>query len=376
MHAIRILSLAGASVVGLGLVCASTATAGPFVRQTSIVASDPATTAIAHNPNLINAWGIARSATSPFWISAADTGLSPIYRGNGTLVNTITVTPAPGNTTGSPTGIVNNPTSGFQLTPGNNARFLFATEDGTISGWNPLVNATASVIMVDNSAGGANYKGLTLGTSSSGTFLYAANFGQGRIDVYDSSFAAVSLPGSFTDPTLPAGYSPFNVQALGGRLFVTYAPESGGDEVTGAGNGIVDEYDLAGNLVARVASNGVLNAPWGLDFAPATWDAFAGALLVGNFGDGRINMFDPATYAFLGTLMDVRDRRPLEIDGLWALMNGSGSSLTSADFVYFSAGPDDEAQGLFGSLAIVPEPATLFLFAGGGGILLRRRKRR
>jgi uncharacterized protein (TIGR03118 family) len=221
---------------------------------------------------------------------------------------------------------------------------------------------------LDNSASGAVYKGLAIGANSSGDFLYAANFAQGRIDVFDGTFAPTSLAGSFTDPNLPSGYAPFNIQNLGGSLFVTYAVKIGNDDIPGVGNGIVDVFDLNGNLSRRLISNGVLNSPWGLALAPPDFGEFSNALLVGNFGDGKINAFDPnapdPTNALLGTLSD-SNGNPIVIDGLWGLIFGNGGNGGDKNLLYFTAGADGETHGLFGSLSPVPLPGTLVLLGSG-----------
>jgi uncharacterized protein (TIGR03118 family) len=241
--------------------------------------------------------------------------------------------------------------------------------------------------MVNNSASGAVYKGLAIGNSSAGFVLYAANFRSGKIDVFDHNFAPITLAGNFTDaspPAVPAGtppgqsYAPFNVQVLDGNLYVTYALQDGAkhDDVAGAGNGFVDEFDLNGTLIRRVATNGSLDSPWGLDIAPAGFGSFSNDLLVGNFGDGRINVYDSLTDLFVGQIED-KSGNPIAIDGLWGLINGNGGSGGNANEVYFAAGINEEGDGLFGSLAAIPESSTLALMAAGLfglGALLRRRK--
>ena len=289
----------------------------------------------------------------------------------------------------APTGQVNNisPNStDFQVTSGSTtakSNFIFATEDGTIAAWS---NATGAVRVVDNSTSGAVYKGLAIGDSSSGFVIYATNFNSGKIDVFDHNFAPITLSGNFTDPSpppvppgTPAGqtYAPFNVQVLNGNLYVTYALQDAAkhDAVAGAGNGFVDEFDLNGHLIQRVATNGPLDSPWGLDIAPAGFKAFANDLLIGNFGDGVIDVYNSVTNLFVGQLDDASGS-PIMIDGLWALANGTGANGFDANSVYFTAGINGEMDGLFGSLAAVPEPATLVLFGTGlaGLGFIRRRK--
>jgi uncharacterized protein (TIGR03118 family) len=219
------------------------------------------------------------------------------------------------------------------------------------------------------------YKGTTLASVGGHTYLYSANFGTGAIDVLKGDAGAPSLSGSFIDPGLPSGYAPFNVQVLNGHIFVTYALNTGGhDEAHGAGLGFVSEFDTSGNFIARVGSQGDLNAPWGLALAPSSFAGIGGDLLVGNFGDGRINIFDPVTDKFLGQLIGASGS-PLSIDGLWGLIVGNGGSGGDPNELYFSAGPGDEGHGLLGALSFVPEPATMLLFAAGLlGFAARRRR--
>ena len=315
-----------------------------------------------YDPNLTNPWGISFSATSPFWISDNRTGVATLYNGSGQpfpvgspLIITVPP-PAGGSSPSAPTGQVYNGGSGFEVAPGQPARFIFATEDGTISGWNPTANPTNAILKVDNSAS-AVYKGLAIGNNGTGDFLYATNFNAGKIDVFDSSFTPTTLAGSFTDPTMPSGFAPFNIQNLLGNLYVTYAKQNaaGHDDVPGPGNGFVDVFDLNGNLVRRLISNGALNSPWGLALAPSNFGDFGNALLVGNFGDGLINAFDPGTGAFLGQIQDDKCN-PIVIEGLWGLKFGNGGNGGDPDTLYFTAGIPGpppgavEDHGLFGSI--------------------------
>jgi uncharacterized protein (TIGR03118 family) len=216
------------------------------------------------------------------------------------------------------------------------------------------VDPTSSVIAVDNSSQGAVYKGLAIGTNDDGTFLFAANFNSGMVEVFDQNFNQVN---SFTDENLPQGFAPFNVQVLDGKLFVTFAlqNEAKHDDVAGAGNGFVDEFDLQGNLLQRVASGGPLDSPWGLAIAPSSFGDLAGNLLVGNFGDGTINAFNLKNDHFDGKLLGANGA-PITIGDLWALVPGNGSGNTDPNKIYFSAGVQNEAQGLFGTLSATPEP--------------------
>jgi uncharacterized protein (TIGR03118 family) len=275
--------------------------------QTNLVSDTPGA-APTIDPNLINPWGVADSPTGPFWVSDNGTGVTTIYNGAGMPAGPklVTVAALPGEDHSSPTGQVFNGGGGFDISSDGttgSSLFIFATESGTISGWNPKVDPTSSVIAVDNSSNGAVYKGLAIGSNHDGTFLFAANFHNGTVDVFDQNFKQVS---SFTDRHLPKGYAPFNVQVLDGHLFVTFALQDANehDDVAGAGHGFVDEFDLKGHLLDRVASRGPLDSPWGLAIAPSGFGEFAGDLLVGNFGDGTINAFDLKDDHFEGKLLD------------------------------------------------------------------------
>jgi uncharacterized protein (TIGR03118 family) len=314
------------------------------------------------DPNLKGAWGISESSSSPFWISDAATGLSTLYNSAG-AVQGLVVTIPPSKTvgatgTGTPTGTVYNGTTGFAIATGDPAAFIFVTLDGTISGWNFTVNKSQAQVMVDNSASGAVYTGLAIGTNGSNTYLYAANFNSGAIEVYDSNYMPVTLPNAFTDANLPAGYAPFNIQNLAGNLYVAYALQNSAKNFAtlGAGDGYVDVYSTAGLLMDRLISGGHLNAPWGLAIASSGFGDYANDLLVGNFGDGTVNVFNPTTGAYLATLADVYGT-PIVIPNLWALQVGNGGSGGDSNAVYFTAGipgPDNEPHGLLGRLQASP----------------------
>ena len=271
----------------------------------------------------------------------------------------VTIPPSKsGAAQGTPTGTVWNGTQGFATTAGDPATFIFDTLDGTISGWNGTVNKAAAIVAVDNSSSGAIYTGLAIGTSGSNTYLYAANFFAGTIDVFDSNYKPFPLPNGFQDSKLPAGYAPFNIQSLGGNLYVAYALQNTGKNfsVSGAGDGYVDVYDTSGNLLHQLIAGGSLNAPWGLAIAPAGFSDFANDLLVGNFGDGTINVYNPTTGAYVATLNDVYGT-PIVVPGLWALQAGNGGSGGDINAVYFTAGipgPDSEPHGLLGRLQAAP----------------------
>jgi uncharacterized protein (TIGR03118 family) len=355
------------TIVGLALVLlAQSALGNSMYLQTNLASNLPGVAAN-QDPKLVNPWGIAFSATSPVWISDNGTGFSTVYNGAGQPFPTgtplvVTIQPAPGGTPpGTPTGVVFNGTSSF-----GGSQFIFASEDGLISAWS---NGTTALRMVDNSPSGAVYKGLAI----AGTTLYAADFRGGKIDAFDGNFKSITLPGGFTDPNLPSGFAPFNIQNIGGKLYVTYAKQdaSGKDELSGAGNGYVDVFDTNGNLLKRLISGGPLNSPWGLTLAPGDFGAFSNDLLIGNFGDGKINAFDPVSGNALGVLQDSLGD-PIVNLGLWGLAFGNGSQGTQTNTLYFTAGIPDpgkdniEANGLFGELQSfggiqgVPEPNTLW----------------
>jgi uncharacterized protein (TIGR03118 family) len=333
-----------------------------FYQQTNLVSDVPGLAQVT-DPHLVNSWGIVHSPGSPFWISDNGTGLSTLYNGAGAPISLVVTIPPPGGspagTTAAPTGVVFNGTPGFKVSNGTKsaaALFIFSTEDGTISGWNPTVNPTNAILAVDKSTDSpsAVYKGLAIGSNASGTFLYATNFRAGTVDVFDSTFQQVSLAGSFTDPNLLPGYAPFGIANLGGNLYVTYALQNAAkhDDVAGPAHGFVDIYDTNGNLLQRLVTRGRLNSPWGLAMAPANFGRFSNDLLVGNFGDGRINAVDPATGDFLGQLRDANNN-PITIDGLWGLDFGNDANAGPKTTLFFTAGPNGEADGLFGSLVSV-----------------------
>lgn len=326
------------------------------------------------DPDLVNPWGISFSPTSPIWVSDNGTGLSTIYNGLGVKQGLVVTIPPAGAS--APTGQVFNGTTDF-----SGARFIFATEGGTIAAWSGGTNA---VQKVDNSGGGSVYKGLALANNGSGNFLYATDFHNNAINVFDKNFNPVTLSGSFTDPNLPAGYAPFNIEASGGMLYVTYAVQDADkhDDVAGPGHGILDVFDANGNFVQRLVSHGALNSPWGMALAPVGFGSFGNDLLVGNFGDGTINVFDPATGNWLAQLDDANGN-PITNLGLWDIAFGNGAQGTSKNTLYFTAGipgPDNiEDHGLFGRVQVTPEPGTLTMLGSGLvsllGYGLRRGKR-
>jgi uncharacterized protein (TIGR03118 family) len=293
-------------------------------------------------------------------VAANGTGMSTLYDGTGKPQTLVVKIPASANNPGdgAPTGIVFNGSTGFVVSQGGASapsRFLFATEDGVIAGWAPTVDATNAIRVIDNfSATGAVYKGLALSAGGNGSLLYAADFHNNRIDVFDSSFKPVTLAaGAFTDPAIPAGFAPFNVQAINGDIYVAYAKQDADrrDEVAGSGLGYVDVFDPNGVLIARVASQGALNAPWGMVLAPAGFGKFSNHLLIGNFGDGTINAYDPVSGNFAGTLTG-SDQQPIRISGLWGLAFGNGFAGQPVNTLFFAAGPDDETHGLYGRIDV------------------------
>jgi uncharacterized protein (TIGR03118 family) len=340
------------------------------IVQTNLVSDIPGL-AIVTDPALVNPWGMASSATSPWWISDNGAGVSTLYNGNTGAKTALTVTIPPesgGTSPSAPTGLVFNGTTGFVLSNGTKASFLFSTENGTIAGWNNAAG-TAAIGMSDLSSQGSVFKGLAIGSVGSANYLYATDFTKGVVQVFNTSFGATTLGGNFTDPGLPSGYSPFGIQNLGGKIYVTFAEHvSGKDEVDGAGLGYVDVFDTSGDFLSRVASGGTLDAPWGLAIAPSTFLDYGNDLLVGNFGDGTINAYDPTSFAYLGQLLDAHGN-PISIDGLWGLGFGNGASGGPTNTLFFTAGLNDENDGLFGALTSVPEPATWAMFLVGFGAI-------
>ena len=342
----------------------------------NLVADDKSTaTADFYDPRLINPWGNVASATSPFWV--CDLGVSTIYTVNATSATpmgtpnatTHPKVPGAGGSNGSCTGIVANiapattpPT--FPVTaPGKTpvaASFIFVTEDGVLSAWAGGADATQAFTQVDNSSS-AVYKGLALVVTPA-VQLYAANFKSGGIDVFDAQFKPVAMPaGSFVDPRVPTGFAPFNIWNIGGKLYVAYAKQDNNKmfDVPAVGNGYVSVFDSTGKLLQSLVAGGsgsLLNSPWGLAIAPATFGKFANDLLVGNFGDGLINAYDPTNGAFLGTLQDPNGKN-IALQGLWSLYFGNGGNGGAKDTLYFTAGPGGQKHGILGSIQANPNVA-------------------
>ena len=324
----------------------------------NLVSSGPPLTADHTDSNLVNPWGIAFNPTAFVWVADNHSGVSTLYDGAGnpqTLVVTIPNGKAGGQ--GSPTGIVFNATKDFVVSKDTDsgpvsgpAVFLFATEGGIIAGWNPTVDGNNAMVAVDN-GGSAIYKGLALGADGTQSLLFATDFHNARVDVFDPAFKPVTTDGGFADPKIPDGFAPFGILNIGGDLYVTFAQqdENAEDDVPGKGLGFVDVFNSHGVLIRRLISRKGLNAPWGMALAPAGFGKFAGQLLVGNFGDGTIAAYDLASGKFRGRLEDSAGD-DIQIEGLWALVFGNGYKDQPTDALFFTAGPADESEGLYGRI--------------------------
>jgi uncharacterized protein (TIGR03118 family) len=335
--------LAGVFIAAIA--CATEAWAG--YAATNLVSDIPGV-ARRTDANAVNTWGIAVGSTGTIWVANNGTGTSTLYDFHGVPQSlVVAIPPSASNTEGAnPTGIVFNSGPGFVVSSGGVSGpsiFIFVGEDGSISGWNPTVSLNNAILAVDDGAEGSVYKGAALGESSNGLRLFVTNFHEGKVSVYDDTFAEIENDDAFVDPTIPKNYAPFGIENINGLIYVTYAKQDAEkhDDVPGPGHGYLDVYDTDGNLISRLVTRGALNSPWGLTLAPANFGNLSGALLVGDFGDGHIHGYDPTTGAFLGT-MSKSDGSPLVLDGLWALQALGGRS------VYFTAGIVAEAHGLFG----------------------------
>jgi uncharacterized protein (TIGR03118 family) len=339
---------------------ASGAWAGDFYQQRNLVSDSNSIPAEHHDPRLINAWGLAFNPFGVAWVADNGTGFSTLYDGDGKPQSLIVTIPGAGTDSGNPTGTVFYGGPAFIVSKGSASgpsRFLFVNEDGGISGWSPTVDLNHAVRVIDNSASHAIYKGVAVSANGHGPLLYATDFHNGKIDVYDGSFRPVMLPDRpFYDPNMPAGFAPFGIQAINGDLYVSYAKQDADreDDVQGRGLGYVDVFDPDGRFLRRLASNGALNAPWGMALAPASFGKFSNRLLVGNFGDGKINAYDLATGHWVGRLKG-QDHRPIRIPGLWGIAFGNGVSNQPIDSLFFSAGPGDEKHGLYGRLDVAKD---------------------
>jgi uncharacterized protein (TIGR03118 family) len=354
MPAIRPRSRLGivlAALSALALVLAGPADAhgggkGANVYKKRNLVSDIDGVARITDANLVNPWGLAFGPATPAWVADNGTDVSTLYSGGVRKSIPVTLPLVVGIPGGAPTGVVFNATPGFKVN-GAAAHFIFDSEAGTITAWNAGTQA-----VTEATTPGAIYKGLAIASKGSTTMLYAANFHAGTIDVFNDSFAPATVPGGFVDPNLPAGFAPFNIQEIAGRLVVAYAQQDADaeDEVAGAGLGYIDVFDTSGHLLRRLVSQGALNAPWGLAVAPRHFGPFSGDLLVGNFGDGAINAYDPRTGAFRGTLEN-KDGNQIKVNGLWALRFGNGVIGTPRTLL-FTAGIGDEDHGLFGEIVV------------------------
>jgi uncharacterized protein (TIGR03118 family) len=327
----------------------------PQAYSNHVLVSDGNVAADFTDPNLRNGWGVAFNPNGFVWVSDNHAGKSTLYDGTGKPQSLVVTIPGVGGEAGAPTGIVFSGGADFVVsvmtptgTVSGPARFIFVTEAGTIAGWAPTVNPT-NAIAVPTPATNASYKGLAFSGNGTTHLLYATDFRNARVDVFDGMFKPVMKPGAFVDPFLPKGYAPFGIQAINGDIYVSYAKQDseGEEEVTGPGLGFVDVYSPDGVLQGRLASRGALNAPWGMALAPASFGDFGGAVLVGNFGDGTINAYDPRSGRWLGALRDQYQRR-IRVDGLWGIAFGNGISAQKTNALYYAAGPNDEENGAYG----------------------------
>ena len=333
-------------------------TIAPQFKATTLV-SDGSANAANVDPNLKNGWGIAFNPTGVMWVSDNNTKKSTLYDGNGVVQPlVVTLPPNAAGQAAGPTGIVFNKTTDFQISANggaaSNAVFLWATDAGTIAAWSPKILPTQAVNAFDDGAGGAVYKGLAIGANAGASLLFATDFHNRKVDVFDKSFNKVQLPGKFVDPTLPAGFSPFGIAAIGNTVYVTYAllGPDGHTQVNGAGNGVVDAFDTAGNFVKRIATSATLNSPWGVVIAPANFGAASNELLVGNFGDGTIDVFDPNSGEFKGALTNT-DGTTFKQPGIWGLSFGNNAANQPLNTLFFAAGPTP-TSGVYGRIDVRP----------------------
>jgi uncharacterized protein (TIGR03118 family) len=322
---------------------------------TNLVSDGSAIPAAHTDTHLVNGWGVAFNPQGYAWVANNGTSTSTLYDGNGVPQSLVVGVPA--TMDADPTGIVFNGTQDFKVGSGAGAApafFIFTGEAGTISGWSPSVSANTSITMYDGSAANKVYKALAIGKYNNANYLYAADFHNAKVDVFNGSYAPVTLAGNFVDPQLPSGYAPFGIQAIGNFIYVSYAKQQAGsnDEQAGAGLGALAVFDTGGNFVKQlVAPGGLLNAPWGIAMAPANFGVFSGALLVGNFGDGKINAYDASTGAPMGTLSKA-DKTPIVVDGLWGIAFGNDLFSQPSNTLFFAAGPADESHGLYGRIDV------------------------
>jgi uncharacterized protein (TIGR03118 family) len=341
--------------LSLAMVAAAFAVADQPTRfEVENIVSDLPGVAPILDPNLVNPWGVALNpAGGPFWVSNQGTGVSTLYGGgfNGTPYSKVPlVVTIPG---GNPTGQVFNGSSDFKVSNGAAtapARFITAGLSGIIAGWSPAIGST-TLARVGIGVTGSTYTGLAIGNDGTRNLLYAANIAQNRIDVFDPTYSQTTVPGMFLDPNIPVGFRPFNIQAVGNSLYVCYTNPALGDI---EGNGVVNQFDMNGNLLRRFATFGPLSQPWGVTKAPAEFGSFGGSILIGNFGDGRINGYRSSDGKKLGFLK-TRHGGPIRLERLWALLPGNGISAGDSDDIYFTAGIQDETHGLFGEIGVDDE---------------------
>ncbi|WP_186058841.1 TIGR03118 family protein [Burkholderia gladioli] len=327
-------------------------------KSTTLV-SDGSATAANIDPNLKNGWGIAFNPTGVMWVSDNNTHLSTLYDGNGVPQSLVVTIPAnAAGTAAGPTGIVFNKTAAdFQISANggaaSNAVFMWATDAGTIAAWSPKVLPTQAVNAYDDGAGGAVYKGLAIGVNGGANVIYATDFHKKKVDTFDRAFNKI-LVGKFVDPNLPAGFSPFGIAAIGNTVYVSYAVlgSNGKTQVNGAGNGVVDAFDTAGNFVKRIATGGTLNSPWGMVIAPSNFGSASNDLLVGNFGDGTVDVFDPNSNALIGALPNP-DGSTFKQAGIWGMSFGNNAANQPSNTLFYAAGPTP-TTGVYGRIDVTP----------------------
>jgi uncharacterized protein (TIGR03118 family) len=322
----------------------------------SALVSDGSAAAAYHDPSLINGWGIAFNPQGYVWVSDAGTSKSTLYDGNGIPQPLVVTIPPVGANPAVPTGIVYNGSTDFKVSQGGAANpglFIFVGVAGGIAAWSPNVNMTQAVQVFDGSATGDSFTGVAIAAQARGNVLVAADFHNAVVRLFDANFGPIGASGAFSDPNLPAGYAPFGVQAINGMIYVSYAMQDAqaARSVSGPGLGIVDQFDVSGALVKRLITGGALNAPWGMAMAPASFGPLSNALLVGNFGDGTINAFDPTTGALMGTLSTMAGQ-PIVIDGLWGIAFGNGLFNQPTNTLFFASGPGQEQHGLYGRIDV------------------------
>ncbi len=345
--------------------------ASTIYAQINLVSDIPGFAAVT-DTNLHNPWGVSFGAATPFWVSDQGTGVSTLYTGAGVPNALVVTTPPSGTPPTGPTGQVFANLAGNFLLNGTPSTFIFSTLAGTVDAWNGGTTAT-----VEHTTTGAVYTGLALDSNAGSNLLFAANFAAKKIDVFDSTFTPTTVTGTFSDGTVPATFSPYNIQNINGLLYVEYAEPGTGGATKGAGLGYLRVFNPNGTLAAGAPSisAGVLNAPWGVTLAPSGFGDFSGDLLVGNFGDGTINAFSPTTGAFLGTVAGVSG--PLLNGGLWSLSTRTAGPNVNTSAVYLTAGINNEADGVFAEIVMTPEPGTVVLAAAGLlGLAIRRYRRR